>query len=201
MIESNGTVHLSEIVFCTLSPLDFFAYKGLRTEALNSKDSRSFVACSPSELSRTDAEWKNVCTPVFDSDGKGLRSGVGAFYYGEKSKPLLVGSALTELWSRDMSGKTAFYRAIYVRPEFRNMGIGEQIERQQDVWAINNGYEKAVFTVRADKYEWLERQKKTFGAEIRESMELTYANGDHALTYLLQRQFFSARVNRCLALV
>lgn len=95
--------------FRPLTSADYRAYKKLRLMALSSKDNRYFVESSKPETSRTDDEWRKVCTEDFDKHGKGVSVAIGAFYRGKNSEEL-IGSALNERWSEDNTGQTAYYR-------------------------------------------------------------------------------------------
>lgn len=185
-----------EIIYRSLCADDAEEYMNLRTKALTEEDCRAFVSADPQrELNLPRSDWQKVCTEKADQTGRGEYVAIGAFCYG-KDKPYLVGSSLIERWSGDETGQTAFYRAIYVHPDFRKMGVGEKIELMQDDWARRHGYTKAVFTVRADKKEWLARQINRFEASIVGSNFLHYANGERAFTYYLERHMRPMRLPR-----
>lgn len=190
-IPNTRLASVSDIVFRPLTSADFGAYKDLRMQALSSEDRRFFVEGKKPETLRTDDEWRSVCTETFDDNRNGLTVAIGAFYNSDQGQ-VLVGSALTERWDEDTSNKTAYYRAIYVHPNFRTSGVAEKIELLQDRWARKNGYSKAIFTVRADKKKWLERQIKVFGGRIFRTSKLPYANGEKAETHFIKRTLVPA---------
>lgn len=180
------------VTFRPLSADDFQAYKMLRLNALLSEDRRYFVETGKPERLRSDDEWRKACAETFDQNGRGQSVAIGAFCR-TKHRCQLIGSALTERWDQDKEGKTAFYRAIYVHPSFRNIGIAENIEYLQDRWAIKHGYSRSILTVRADKTGWLQRQIDVFGAAIVGTSVLPYANGETAQTHTLERPLKKAR--------
>ncbi len=191
-INTTSFLKSSNVYYRPLTADDYKAYKELRCAALSSEDARSFVKGDKPEENRTDAEWKNVCTETFDQKKRGKTVAIGAFYHGEQGEKL-VGSALAERWDGDKTGNTAYYRAIYVLPEFRKGGVGEKIERLLDVWAIKHGYLRSLFTVRADKDKWLQRQISVFGGEIADTKMIPYANGEMSLTHYLARDLVSSK--------
>lgn len=170
------------IVFRTLSSADFQAYKELRLYALNSSDARFFVATPTPEALRSDEDWKKVCTETCDGNKRGTSVAVGAF-----SQQQLIGSALAERWTEDPTNQSSYYRAVYIRQDFRMLKVSAQLEKLLNDWSIENGYKKAIYTIRTSKKEWLQRYTDRMGATIKRECILPYVNGDRAHTYYLER--------------
>lgn len=174
------------IILRPLCADDFQDYKALRLKALASNDNKFFVATSPPENTRSNNEWQKVCTETCNQYGRGTHVIIGSFWKEARSTQL-IGSAISERWSEDKSGQTAFYRAIYVHPDYRIHGLGEKITHALDAWSSLHGYTKLIFTVRADKKKWLNKQMKVFNASIKKTNSLSYVNGDEASTHYLER--------------
>jgi hypothetical protein len=183
-----------KIIFRSMRRDDFQTYKRFRLAALESKDGAFLVESGLPEKEKTDDEWRDVCSELLNGDDHSPHVAIGAFLQTEEGE-ILVGSALTEPWHGDETGRTAYYRAIFVHPAFRRCGnpenkgarVAETIELLQDSWAREHQFTKAVFTVHARKEAWLRRQQTVFGARLIDVDVLPYANKERAPTYYLER--------------
>jgi GNAT superfamily N-acetyltransferase len=170
VVESSAT----GITFRALSSADAEAYKELRTKAVTEQDRRYFYVDPEKELAQ---DWRAVCAETCD---KAL---FGAF-----DGNRLVGAMASTLWERDATGKTAYYRAAYVLPEFRHTFVTKALINMIDNWAIKHHCDKAVYAIREDNKNWIEKQIKN-GAAIIGDEPMRFADGSTAKTYWLQRRF------------
>lgn len=174
------------IVYRKLTEKDALSYKRLRTLALTGEDYHFFTTDKKKELSFSLTDWQNSCREKIDADNRGKYVAVGAFKGIE-----LVGSSLVERWAEDKTDYTAFYKSIYVRPSFRKMGIGEQIELYLDEWSRINKYTKAVFTIHADNEKWIQQQIRKLQATVIDKKTAVFADGNQAAIYVLERPLTS----------
>lgn len=170
------------IAYRILTAEDARVYREIRLSSLMSEDRRFFATDRYKEKQRSIDEWRIVCTETCDY------ALLGAFV-GKK----LVGAASVERWTGDKSGKTAYYRAAYVRPGMRKTEAAGGLHVRLGLWAVKHGCDKSLFAIRADNREWLKRQI-SYGAKIKETVLMRYVDGEEALTCLLERPLHSEPV-------
>lgn len=172
------TIKEPNVFFRTLTANDFKAYIKIRTKALIGEDARYFTANPQKEFDRSTEDWRKVCTETPDNVI------IGAFKERE-----LIGTWSVMRSESDKTGKTAYYGAVYVLPEFRHTTITKNLIQLWKAWAILHGCDKAIFTIRNDN-PWLEEHVKR-GAVIKKKYEAAFADGSVALLFLVEHSLYA----------
>jgi GNAT superfamily N-acetyltransferase len=176
-----------EVIYKTLcadDPDDVDAFIDIRIKALTGSDRRFFTADPGKELGRSRDEWRDACMETCDQAVMGAAIG----------KQLIGMMTVTRL-EDDVTGKTAYYGAAYVLEQFRGTEVPKKLIQRLDQWAIDHGCDKAVFTIKSEKKEWIEKQRK-HGARIVKVLRMPFADGSEAPIYLLERPLTASYARR-----
>lgn len=166
---------ICEMTYRALNADDAAAYKRVRMKALTGEDARFFTADPKKEGAYSLNDWKAACAETCKHVVLGAFSGKE-----------LVGIMAVSHFEKDPTGKTAYYGAAYVLPEFRHASLTKELVLMQDLWAKEHGYEKASFTIKKDNVEWFQRQV-SHGAEVKEEFDAFFADGTTAPICRLER--------------
>jgi len=109
---------------------------------------------------------------------------MSTYMFLEKS---LVGVMTVNIWDEDTTGKTAYYTAAYVMPRFRHTEVSKTLNKMLDLWAIERGCDKAIYTIKPSNTRWLAGQIKN-GSLIKKQEMIGFADGTESPTYWLERK-------------
>jgi GNAT superfamily N-acetyltransferase len=160
---------------CADDPFELDAIIEIRTQALTGDDRRFFTADPVEELGRTRDEWAAVYMETCD------RAAVGAFVGNQ-----LVGIMTVTRLKDDTTGKTAYYGGAYVLEEYRHTEVPGRLITMLDQWAVENGCDKAMFTIHPKKADWIKTQRR-YGAKVVGKKSVAYADGSVGSISVLMR--------------
>ena len=143
-----------EILFRKLGSDDAPEYSRLRTEAITGPDKRNYYIDPSEELSRTEDDWRKVCTETCE------RAIFGAF-----DKEELVGAMSVSIWDGDHDGKTSYFRAAYIKKELRHSPVAKCLLNMMYDWSKEHGCQDAIYAIRDDLIEWKNNQIKNGAVE------------------------------------
>lgn len=120
----------------SLTSDDYEAFKAIRLRALKEEE-HLFSATYSQEADLPDEYWKETCTPCPDS-----------CFFGLFDQKKLVGIMYASMWEGDTSGKTAYWGAAYVIPEYRGKGLAKPLYKKRENWTRQHpNYEECIFSI------------------------------------------------------